>query len=254
MKPIFLLLTLFASVVEAQQVAQRPDIHQVLSTKVPHYAVKAENLLQAAAQIASDFDLPMGDEWQGDPAAAKEITREWDNTTVERILYDTAMSDIEYQIEVSDGVVHLRKTSVADSRRNPLSIKVPSFSVTNIYTGQAGFALQDQVNTLMFPREKQSAHGCAGSYGAGPDEALVTLSMTDASVRQILDALLTSSRSVMWLVIFRNEQSSAGFLKTQSLEHSSVYSEGPQWSFLAHYVDPATGKYRGDWKIGLKRP
>jgi hypothetical protein len=50
----------------------RGDVQQLLSTTVPHYTIKATNLLEAVGQIASDFDLPMGVEWQGDPTAAKD--------------------------------------------------------------------------------------------------------------------------------------------------------------------------------------
>jgi hypothetical protein len=253
MKPVILAVTILAGIASGQQVAPRRDIQQILSTKVPHYVVKATNLLQAAALIASDFDLPMGVEWHGEPSVTKEITREWDNATVERILYDTASFDVEYQVQVSNGVVHLRKPGLADSPRNPLSIKVPSFSVANVYTGQAAFKLRDEVNLIMLPRQKHAAYACAGSYGAGADETLTTLAVRDVSVREILDTLLTSSHSVMWLVVFRDEQPGTGFLKTQSISRNTTDLAQPDWDFLAHYSDPVTGSYRGDWKIGLRR-
>jgi hypothetical protein len=75
----------------------------------------------------------------------------------------------------------------------------------------------------------------------------------DVSVREILDTLLTSSHSVMWLVVFRDEQPGTGFLKTQSISRNTTDLEQPDWDFLAHYSDPVTGSYRGDWKIGLRR-
>lgn len=47
-------------VAAAQQTNAPRDADQILSTNVTHYRVRAMNLLQATAQIASDFDLPMG--------------------------------------------------------------------------------------------------------------------------------------------------------------------------------------------------
>ena len=87
-----------------QRTIPRADARRVLSTSVPHYSIKAINLLQAAAQIASDFKLPIGMEWQGDPDAKKEIVYHWQDTTVERILYDVATFDVQYQVEISNGV------------------------------------------------------------------------------------------------------------------------------------------------------
>jgi len=243
-----------AGIAKAQQVEYRPDIQQVLSTKVPHYAVKAANLLQAVAQIASDFDLPMGVEWQGDPAAANEISHEWSNLTVEQILYDLVTFDVEYQIDVSNGVVHLQKRGIAASQRNPLNIRVPSFSVTSEYSREAAFRLRNQVNLMIYPRQPGKLSACAGSRSAGADEALVTLSLKDATAREILDALLVRSHSAMWLVVFRAEQPDTGFLETKSPWRNTTNLEQPDLDILPRFDDPATGRYRGDWKIGLKRP
>jgi len=77
--------------------------------------------------------------------------------------------------------------------------------------------------------------------------------MMNASVREILDALLVRSRSAMWVVIFPTEQPETGFLKTRSPWGNGDDSEQPDWGFAAKYYDPVTGNYRGDWKIGLQR-
>jgi hypothetical protein len=252
MKSVVLVLTVLAGTAGCQQIAPRRDVQQILSTKVPHYVVKGTNLLQAAAQIASDFDLPMGVEWQGDPTAEKEINSQWDNATVERIVLDLATFDVEYQVDVSNGVVHLQKRGLAASSRNPLNIKVPSFSVTSEYSRQAAFRLRNQVNLMIFPRQPDKVSACAGSRSAGADETKVTLSIKDATVRDILDSLLVRSHSAMWLVAFRKEQPDTGFLATKSPWRSTTESEQPDLDVLARYDDPVTGRYRGDWekKIG----
>ena len=69
------LLMVEASV--GQRAEPQRDLRQKLSTNVPHYAIRATNLLAAAARIASDFNLPVGIEWQGDPGAKNEIIDDW---------------------------------------------------------------------------------------------------------------------------------------------------------------------------------
>lgn len=253
MKVGYLILVGLASVAAAQQSVPRRDIQEILSTNVPHYTVKATNLLQAMAEIGSDFDLPIGAEWQGDPTVKKEIHREWNNVTVERILYDTASFDVEYQIQLSNGVVHLRKAELADSPRNPLNIRVHLFSVIDEYSRKAAFELRDQVSLIVVPRQKDAASACAGSYGVSSDETRITISMRDAPVRDILDALLVGSHSMLWLVTFRSEQPPMGFFKTKSIWRNTTELQQPDWDFLARYSDPISGSYRGDWERGIGR-
>lgn len=253
MKTLILALTALVGVAVGQAGPGRRDLQEILLTKVPHYSIGAANLLEAAGKIASDFDLPIGVEWQGDPSAPNKISREWSDATVEGIVYDTVSFDIAYQVEISNGVVHIRKAGLADSPRNPLNITLSSFSLTNEYSRRAAFKLRDQVNLVLFPRPQERATACAGSYGVSADETRVTLSLKDALVRKILDTLLVRSRSAMWLVIFRTNQSESGFLKTKSILRNATDLQEPDWDFLSRYDDPATGQFRGDWKLGLGR-
>jgi hypothetical protein len=105
---------------------------------------------------------------------------------------------------------------------------------------------------MIFPRQPDKVSACAGSRSAGADETKVTLSIKDATVRDILDSLLVRSHSAMWLVAFRKEQPDTGFLATKSPWRSTTESEQPDLDVLARYDDPVTGRYRGDWekKIG----
>jgi hypothetical protein len=231
------------------QQAMRPDLHQILATKVPSYSIKATNLLEAAARIASDFNLPIAVEWVGAPGAEKPITYQWQNTTVEQIVYDLATFDVDYQVDASSGVIHLWNPATASSQRNPLNIRIPEFSVTDTYAGVARFVLQDQINGIMFPRpeEKQSAR--AGSYGAGAGDRLVTLAMKDTTGREILDALLVKSRFAMWLVVFPEQQQATGYLVTKPPWRQTMRQ--PDVDFLTRYYDPASGQSRVDWEAGL---
>lgn len=251
MRIICFVLTLFASMAAAQQPAARRDVQQILSTRVSRYSLKAANLLQAVGEIASDFDLPMGIEWQGDPSSGQEINRVWTDATVERILSDVAASDVEYRLQVSNNVVHLRNGVLTEASANPLNIRVPSFSAANEYSRMAALKLKEQVNLMLSQRPQQGAAAYAGSYGAGADETLVTISMTDTSVRDILDAILVRSHSAMWLVTFPTgtPASASGLLRTKSILRNQSPSAELDWDFLSRYTDPATGRYRGDWKI-----
>jgi hypothetical protein len=235
-----------------QQSSTRQDVQPILSAKVPSYTVKAMNLLQAAAQIASDFNLPMGIEWQGDPDTRKEIIYQWQNATVQKILYDVSSFDVQYQVNISNGVVHLWKGGIAGSPRNPLNITIRDFSVADTYAGQARSKLQDRLNQMMFPPSPTERRlACAGSYGAGAGDRLISLSMKDATAREILDAILLRSEFAIWLTVFPDKQAHIGYLQTTPPWRKTI--QQPDIDLVGRYYDPATGKSRGDWKIGLKR-
>jgi hypothetical protein len=237
------------------QTAKSPrDAQRILSTKVPNYFIKAENLLQAAGQISSDFNLPLGIEWLGDRAAEKEINHEWHDSTVEQILRDVAAFDIEYQLEYSNGVAHFRNVDLTDSPRNPLNIRVPLFTSENSYTRDAVAQLSKQLSFLMYPRQEEQRLACGGSSATGAGELRTTLSVTGSTARDILDALLTRSDFAMWVVVFSRQQPNTGYLKTESLWGNKTDSFYPDLSLVNRYDDPATGTYRGDWKIGLRKP
>lgn len=248
-----LLLVVTVNIATAQSTSPRTNVQQILSTTIPHYRVNALNLLEAAGQIASDFNLPLGIEWQGNPQAKQKIVMEWSNSTVEQILYDTARFDINYQVQITNGVVHIWATNVASHSRNPLNILVPDFSVTGEYSRQAALQLRDKVNSLMIPGGKTQAAACTGSRAVSSDEKLVTLSMKNVKAWQILDAILDKSRSAMWLAVFQDQQPTTGFLKTASPWRKTADLQKLDLDFLPRFHDPATGAYRGDWEIGLFR-
>jgi hypothetical protein len=248
------LITAIGGIASAQQTEAPRDAQRMLATDVTSYSVRATNLLQAAAQISSDFGLPIGVEWSGDPASKKEIVREWHNTTLAQIVQDVATFDVEYQLEFSNGVVHLRKVSLADSPRNPLNIRISTFSTQDVYTRDAASQLSKQVSLLMFPREQEPRDACGGSSSAGAGEVRHSLSMKDAAVRGILDALLTRSDFAMWVVVFPDRQPETDYFQTESLWGNMTDPRHPDLNFVAQYLDPVSGTYRGDWKIGLRKP
>lgn len=251
---IFSILTIaFIGVATGQQSIRQRDAQRVLPVTVPRYSVKATNVLEAAAQVASDFNLPIGIEWGGDIRAKKEVSHEWQNTTVEQILRDIASFDVEYQLEFSNGVAHLTKIGLTDSPRNPLNIRMPSFTTEDTYPREAAFKLSDQVGFVMFPRQKENRSACGGSYAAGAGERRLSISMTDSSARGILDALLTRSELAMWVVVFPDQQPETGYLKTESLWGNKTDIQHPDLTLVARYVDPVTGSYRSDWEIGLRK-
>lgn len=248
-----LVLTALVSTAVGQRPPQRADLQQTLSTNVPHYRIDATNLLEAVGQLASAFDLPLGVEWRGNVQQNKPIAREWINSTVEQILYDTVDCDINYQVRISNGVVHVWATSLADDPRNPLNITIPQFSVTNQYSRQAALMLRDQLSSVMSGSAKLPVSACTGSRGISSDETLVTVSMKNAQASQILDAILLRSRSAMWLAVFPDKQPDLGFLTIKSPWRNADGRQQPQLDFLPRFDDPVTGLYRGDWKMGLNR-
>ena len=170
---------------------------------------------------------------------------------MERIVYDLATFDVEYQVEVSNGVVHLRQVMLAGSAKNPLNVTVPEFSVSNVYVGQAGFKLQDLVNGMIFPRKRGDEPASAGSYSGGAGDRLISLSMKNTTMRDILDALLTRSGYIMWLVVFGPHQPDSGYWKTTPPWRKTKELQQPDIDFVTRYHDPTTNRYR---RLGSRNP
>lgn len=123
-----------------------------------------------------------------------------------------------------------------------------------MYAGQAVFKVRDQANLDILPRKTGVLSACAGSYGVGAGETKISVTLPDASVREILDAILPASRSMMWLVVFSSQQPEKGYLKTKSPLRNTTDFEQPDIDLVSRYHDPTTGRYRSDWKIGIMRP
>src|SRR5437762_237990 len=86
----------------------RPNLERALATQIPKYKLTAMNLLEAIAHVSSDFNLPIGMEWNDSPTGGRRISRQWTYRTVQDIVADIVASDPHYEIQVSNGVMHVR--------------------------------------------------------------------------------------------------------------------------------------------------
>ena len=227
--------------------AQRPGLTHVLAAPVTTFHIRATNLLQAAAQISSRFDVPIGIAWRGDVNAGRRISKDWSDTTVANLLRDVVAEDPEYELDISNGVVHIQPTALENGSLDFLNIKLPSFTATD-YTHVVGLQLRDQLNRILIPRPAEpKAQTCGGSLGIGAQEVHTTIALVNASVRQVLDALLLNSRYQMWLVIFNPNTTYNGYFGTASIFRKTSDWDQPNWDFLSRYFDPIERRERRDW-------
>jgi hypothetical protein len=163
------------------------------------------------------------------------------------VLREIVAEDPEYELEISNTVLHIRPRGFGQSSSDFLNIKIQSFSATNEYTEEIGFRLRDELNAMLLPSAKRVKPACSGSEGIGANETITSLILNDASVRQILDELLSKSDYSMWLVIFDPKSSYNGYAGTASLWRKTSSLDQPNWDFVGRYFDPVQMKYRGDW-------
>ena len=228
--------------------SKRPALNETLQTVLPRYELKATNLLEALAQISSQFDIPVGVEWRNQPNSERVVSGEWSDITLESLIKDAVAQDPEYELDISNNVLHIRPRGFGQSPSDFLNIKLQSFRAQNEYTLEIAFRLRDQLNAMLAPRSaKPGGPACSGSQGIGANEESTSLNVKDASVRDILDEVLYKSGYSMWLVTFDPKSTYGGYTGTDSLWRKTTSSDQPNWDFVARYFDPTQMKYRGDW-------
>lgn len=249
MKNTFAVLLLLASSCLAQDQTQRPPIESTLRTQVGEYHVFARNLLEAAAKISSEFNFPIGIAWKDSFDTTKIVAGNWKNATVGDLLRAIVAQDRQYELDISDGVAHIRPTGFSRNAKNFLNIKLPEFVANNDYTQQIGFTLKDQLHEIIVsghPPVHPAA--CAGTAGIGAEEVKTSLNLHNPTVEQVLDALLVSSRYSMWIVIYEPANLFHEYIRTTSALRTPLEQDQPTWDFMARYYDPVEQKQRGDWR------
>lgn len=233
--------------IEAQ--SQRPDLNALLATRITRFHLDATNLVEAASQMSSQFDIPMGIAWKGGLAGGKHISGEWADSTVGGLLKEMIAQDPSYEFTISNGVVHIRPAGYENDPSSFLNIRLPSFSADD-YTHIVGMKLRDHLNAMLVPRPARVAgEACGGSVGIGAHEVRTTITVVNTPVEQILDFLLLNSKYQMWLVVFDPSKTYNGYFGTTSIYRKTSDSDQPNWDFLARYYDPLEGKERRDWAM-----
>lgn len=207
------------------------DLASKLSKRVTNYNLGASSLVGALIRVSNDFQIPMGIAWVDSPAARAYLPFAWKDSTPQDIIKAIAKTQPGYQVQVSNGVVHV--FPLIPDAQNFLKMKIGDFSVHNTYAELAYFKL----HTLVTPPR----HGNQQISIAGPGDSRVNVELKNPTVEVALDALAVTSSRKVWIVTFSNDTSltARGFRRTKTLwtEKPIPDEEQPGWD-LIRWGDP----------------
>jgi hypothetical protein len=192
-------------------------------------------------EFAQQFDIPMGIEWveRAGESSAKPVHAR--NKTARAVLEQIIKQRQGMGFSASDGVVHVFDQSFINDSRNFLSVHIPHFRVENETLFGAEFWLKIDIERVLTP----VAGGFAGGHGYGIprtdrfDKGNINLSVNDATVRQLLDRIVSQQGNALWLVrILPTELMSNGRFYAQSASADNKTAAADfRWEFIPLKTD-----------------
>jgi len=188
-------------------------LDQSLSVRIPEGRVEG-TFVEALGQIAHAFGVPMGISWLKTPSSQKTRSIGYKNSTVLEIIEAVASSEPNYEVGVTNGVVHAAVKEIPLGQ-NFLYLKIPEFSAKGIANG-AKVALWMQLNQRISPDPRR---GYGGSIFSSASETKLDLTFTNATVEEILDSIAVASDYKVWLMAFEDNLNltPSGFRRSESL-------------------------------------
>ncbi len=242
---IFLLFVLIQPMPPAAFGRQRPeDLNAKLRTNVNSYRLQANNFVEALTRVASDFQIPIGVEWVNIPSARARIKLSFKDATVGQVLQAIANGQPGAKIAIERGIVHVFAPELIPDRENPLKVNINEFEVHNMPAELASRQLHETVKrTLSLPKPQQGfgrGGGVAGTGFSNIDDPSISLTLKNATVEDVLDALALASARKIWVVTFSDARTltAAGYRRTLGLWTGSPVpdDEQPVWDMF-HWGD-----------------
>jgi hypothetical protein len=260
MRRILLLLLLQALVclqgtarAESAELALDRNLHATVQS----YSIAGRNLLEALARLSTEFDLPMGIEWELSTVPYHVVNRTYQGpTTPFQILRDLVALEPPYGFTIGNGVIHVGKDTIFYDSRNFLNIRIGRFQASSEYIFDLSYrrlypAVLEQAN----PSPKNEALGCAGSNTIAAGDRKISFYLQDATVRDVLDRFVTSAGFNIWLVTFPETKSmtSKGFFRTISIFSPNLpETKLPIWDLLRPGYDPVRREEGLGWRRAAK--
>lgn len=213
------------------------QLNRVMQTRVERYELSTDNFLEALTKVAADFDIPIGIEWVRESEAFRPVKLSVRATTVQGILGSIVKAQSGYTFAADNGIVHVFRRDLLTDSHNFLNLRIANFEVKNELGGMASRKLQAIVKRMVGPpRSAPRGAGEGGSYAGPVNEERVTLSIREATVRDILDKLVLTSDFKVWVVTFTGADgmTDTGFRRTATLMTSQPVrdDEQPVWELL----------------------
>jgi len=154
-------------------------------------------MIDALLQLGQEQQVPIGIEYIDAAAFRSRITLHARNSTVGSLL-DTITHGQGYRWFIQDGVVTVTHNGAPQGRKNLLNMRIPEFAIDKEMTLQA--ASLKLLGTLYWALNPHST-GIVGDYPSGnPRLRVGPLMMKNATVRQILNGIVSQRRNGAWVV------------------------------------------------------
>lgn len=164
---------------------------------VQSFEIRDLNMIDALLRLGEEQRVPIGIEYVDTAAFRSRITLHVRNSTVGALL-DAMTRPLGYSWFMQHNVVIVTHRGAATGRKNLLNIPIPDFSLNKEVTLQA--ASLKLLVTLYFTLNPH-ATGILGDYPTGnPQFRVGPLRMKKATVRQILNRIVSQNRDGAWVV------------------------------------------------------
>ena len=174
-----------------------PLASELPSRPVASFDVRGLNLIDALLQLGQERQVPIGIEYIDAAAFRSRITLHVRNSTLGALL-DAITHGQGYRWLIHDGVVMVTHDGEPQGRRNLLNTRIPEFAIDKEVTLQD--ASLKLLGALYWALNPHSA-GIIGDYPGGNLKFRVgPLRMGNATVRQILNRIVSQRRNGAWVV------------------------------------------------------
>jgi len=224
-----------------------------LRTAVHDYHLSAGNLVEALIQVGTEFQIPMGIEWVRIPNAKAQINLSFKDATVQQVLQAIVDGQPGAKMIIQKDIVHVFASELIPDGENPLKLNINEFKVHDVPAELASRQLHETIKRTLLPPQPQQGFerrgGVGGSGFSNSDDPKISVTLKNATVEDILDALALSSTRKIWIVTFSDSHTltAAGYRRTLGLWTSSTVpdEEQPVWDMF-HWRDALPATLLGD--------
>jgi hypothetical protein len=172
------------------------------------YVPAGSTTFEQLADVAKGYKIPMGIERVGDDGQdtsrrlAADLGAPNQHLTVRNLIDEILKQAPGYRATVADEVLLIGKPKVMKSGRNFLNLRVPHYQVSNANLYGAEARLRLAIDRTLEP--EKYARGWNGGYGNPPgtvfDTHNISIDVSDATVRQIMNEIIRQNGHAMWTV------------------------------------------------------
>jgi len=221
--------------------AAEQSLHSKLAQHVSRFDSENSSTAGQLIEFAQQFQIPMGIGWveRAGESSAKPVHAR--NTTAQAVLEQIVKQRQGMGFSGSDGMVHIFDQSFISDSRNFLNLHIPNFRVENESLFGAEFWLRVDIERVLTP----FSGGFAGGHGYGIprtdtfDKHNINLSVNDATVRQLLNGIVSQQGNALWLVrILPSKMMSNGrfYAQAASADNKTAAADF-RWEFLPLKTD-----------------